>query len=224
MKFEEFKNEIKEKYAEKFSGTCVVKKYVCLGKSIVIDCYLGEAQTGAISDNDMLKVSFNIGLPDKFDYDNDELPEQMTMESWNNHYLINPENQYLTYSSRKVPYRKTTGDAEKLIATAAKFFNKMYNLIREDYDNGNIHKNYIRIVEYNVRETEGDKFNYQLLDRCRCDCEYYLGNGNRHEKHLWAGNVKDHIQKMKELYNLLPVKPEWLSMEKILEYEKLMEN
>lgn len=224
MKFEEFKTEIKGKYAENFNGACVVRKYVCLGKSIVIDCYLGEAQTGTISDNDMLKVTFNISLPNNFDYDTDELPEKLIMESWNNYYLIKPEDDCLAYSTRKIPYRKTTGTAEKLIQAAAKFFNKMYALIREDYNSGNIHDNYIEAVERNVFGTEQDKFNYQLLDRCRCDCEYYLGNGNRDEKHLWAGNVKDHIQKMKELYNILPVKPEWLSMEKIIEYERLMKN
>lgn len=224
MKFEEFKTEIKSKYAENFNGACAVRKYVCLGKSIVIDCYLAGEQEGTISDNDMLKVSLNIGLPDNFNYDADELPEKMIMIAWNNSYLIKPEEKYLAFSRRKIPYRKTTGTADKLIQAAAKFFNRMYTLIREDYNSGNIHDNYIEAVERNVFGTEQDKFNYQLLDRCRCDCEYYLGNGNRHEKYLWAGNVKDHIQKMKELYNLLPVKPEWLSMEEIIEYERLMEN
>lgn len=61
---------------------------------------------------------------------------------------------------------------------------KMYTLICEDYNSGNIHDNYIEAVERNVFGTEQDKFNYQLLDRCRCNCEYYLGNGNRDEKHL----------------------------------------
>lgn len=224
MKFEEFKNRIQEKYTENFSGACVVRKYICLGKSIVIDCYMGEAQTGTISDNDMLKVAFNISLPDNFNYDTEELPEKMVMESWNNYYLIKPEDNYLAYSTRKIPYRKATGTAEKLVEVAAKFFDKMYASIREDYTSGNIHDNYIKVVEQSVCGAVESKFNYQLLDRCRCDCEYYLGAGNRQEKNLWAGNVKDHIQKMKELYNILPIKPEWLSMEKILEYEKLMES
>ena len=30
-------------------------------------------------------------------------------------------------------------------------------------------------------------FRYQLLDRLRSDCEYYLNYGNRHPKTLWAG-------------------------------------
>lgn len=66
------------------------------------------------------------------------------------------------------------------------------------------------------------KFQYQLLDRCRCDCEFYLGYGRCNEEYLWAGTIKEHIEKMKELYCILPVKPEWLTMEKIKEYEKFM--
>jgi hypothetical protein len=68
--------------------------------------------------------------------------------------------------------------------------------------------------------------NYQLLDRLRSDCDYYLGNGNRSEKHLWAGNVDAQIKKMKELWNSFPkdAKPEWLSMNDILTYEKKMKS
>lgn len=65
---------------------------------------------------------------------------------------------------------------------------------------------------------------YRLLSRCLSDCEYFLGNGNFHEKHLWAGKVEDHIAKMRELWDLLPEteKPAWLSMEEISEYERRM--
>ena len=30
---------------------------------------------------------------------------------------------------------------------------------------------------------------YQMLDRMKQDCEYFLGHGNRVTKYLWAGNV-----------------------------------
>ena len=66
---------------------------------------------------------------------------------------------------------------------------------------------------------ENFKFLYQMLDRLRLDCEYFLGNG---EKHLWAGNVQDQIAEMRKIWNLLPEKPVWLTMEKINEYERLM--
>lgn len=70
------------------------------------------------------------------------------------------------------------------------------------------------------------KFNYMMLDRLRSDCEYYLGYGNRQTSRLWAGGEKEQIAKMKELYNGFPddEKPEWLTYEQILEYEKLMIN
>lgn len=65
-------------------------------------------------------------------------------------------------------------------------------------------------------------FEYQLLDRLRSDCEYFLNAGGRHEKHLWAGSVSGQIAKMRELYDLLTVKPDWLSREDINEYEERM--
>lgn len=68
------------------------------------------------------------------------------------------------------------------------------------------------------------KFQYQMLGRLQSDCEYFLNYGNRCAKHLYYGEAKEHIQEMKKLYELLPEKPEWLSFEKILEYEKLMVN
>lgn len=65
-------------------------------------------------------------------------------------------------------------------------------------------------------------FDYQMLGRLQSDCDYYLGHGNRSERNLWAGSVDDQIKEMKRLWNKVPIKPEWLSMEDILEYEKKM--
>lgn len=67
-----------------------------------------------------------------------------------------------------------------------------------------------------------DKFNYQMLDRLKSDCEYFLGFGNRNVKDLWGGSVKDHIAIMKDTYNKLSEKPEWCTIEDILEFERQM--
>lgn len=69
-----------------------------------------------------------------------------------------------------------------------------------------------------------DKFRYMMLDRLRSDCDYYLGYGNRKAMKLWGDNPEDHIKEMKRLYNELPkdAKPEWLTWEQILDYEKQM--
>ena len=64
--------------------------------------------------------------------------------------------------------------------------------------------------------------NYLILDRLRADCEYFLGAGNRAEKHLWAGSVYAQIVKMRELYDALPQKPEWLTKEMIDDYADRM--
>ena len=64
--------------------------------------------------------------------------------------------------------------------------------------------------------------NYRLLDRLRTDCEYFLGVGERNVRHLWAGGVREQIAKMRELYNALPEKPEWLTEEAIDSYAERM--
>lgn len=67
-------------------------------------------------------------------------------------------------------------------------------------------------------------FRYQLLDRMRQDCDYYLGNGNRNPKNLCEGDEKKQIQAMKDIWNSFPngEKPEWLTPADILEYERRM--
>lgn len=77
-----------------------------------------------------------------------------------------------------------------------------------------------------VKPNESEKFNYMMLDRLRSDCDYYLGNGGRNEKHLQQGSVDAQIKEMKRLYNSFPddKKPEWITMKDIEEYEDKMKN
>ena len=81
-----------------------------------------------------------------------------------------------------------------------------------------------RLAEMRYAELyeKAQRFDYMLLDRLRSDCEYYLGNGGRLDKWLWAGSVDAQIEKMKELYNGLYVKPQWLTMERIDDYARRM--
>ncbi len=66
------------------------------------------------------------------------------------------------------------------------------------------------------------KFNYMMLSRLKSDCEYFLGYGGKNESRLWAGNVIDQITEMKNIWESLDEKPEWLSLEQINEYEAKM--
>ncbi len=71
-------------------------------------------------------------------------------------------------------------------------------------------------------ETQPFSAEYRLLDRLCADCEYFLGEGQRAEKHLWAGSAEAQIAKMRELYAQLPGKPDWLSPEAIDAYARRM--
>ncbi len=71
---------------------------------------------------------------------------------------------------------------------------------------------------------DGNEFNYMMLSRLKLDCDYFLGAGQRAEKHLHQLSVDAQIAKMKQIWNALPAdgKPEWLSMQDILDYETEM--
>ena len=66
------------------------------------------------------------------------------------------------------------------------------------------------------------EFEYRRLSVLKSDCEYFLGAGQRHIKHLSEGNIEAQIAKMRELYEAVPEKPEWLSAEDIDRYEAQM--
>jgi hypothetical protein len=89
-----------------------------------------------------------------------------------------------------------------------------------------INRNYLLVdIDKSVLQND-ETFRYQLLGRMQTDCNYFLGNGNRLDKFLWAGSVEEQIAYMKALYNSFPddKKPEWISLEDINNYENEMTN
>jgi len=64
------------------------------------------------------------------------------------------------------------------------------------------------------------KFHYMMLSRLKMDCDFYLGHGNRKN----IAQPAEHIEEMKELWNSFSdtEKPEWLTWEQLLLYEKEM--
>ena len=109
------------------------------------------------------------------------------------------------------PLQISVGNSEPVMLSWAKVQRRIAQLIREDQ--------FLTEQEKDVLEHNPD---YRLLDRLRADCEYFLGAGNRAEKHLWAGSVYAQIVKMRELYDALPQKPEWLTKEAIDDYADRM--
>lgn len=154
MKFAEFTENINQVYSGKFAhSACIVRPYRCLGRYVYIDCMLAEnlnEVSYGIAENDMFKISFCIDLPDNFNFETDELPENLTMEAKSNSYVIKPENEYLYCNYKKIPYRKSKGTAEKLVSVFGKFVDKLHAQLVEDLNNGNIHKNFKTLVETKI--------------------------------------------------------------------------
>jgi hypothetical protein len=71
------------------------------------------------------------------------------------------------------------------------------------------------------------EFHYMMLSRLSGDCKAYLSDGGDwrrgREDRLWS-TKENIIAEMKKLWNELIVKPEWLTMEQILDYENKMLN
>ena len=68
------------------------------------------------------------------------------------------------------------------------------------------------------------QFRYQLLARLELDCLYYLGDGGRNVKHLWAQDVSAHIACMRALLSSFPngEGPSGITMAGIAELERKM--
>ena len=109
------------------------------------------------------------------------------------------------------PLQISVGNSEPVILSWSKVQRRLAQLIHEDH--------FFTEQEKPTLEQNPD---YRLLDRLRADCEYFLGAGNHAEKHLWAGSVWAQIAKMRELYDTLPEKPEWLTKEAIDDYAERM--
>lgn len=138
----------------------------------------------------------------------DEIPIQVYADLKNNRIERYLDDQFLD--------RRQYGDLEALIENELSDldFGDLIDVSDEDLA-------VVPLTEDQVVQQE-HRQDYRLLSRLRSDCEYFLGAGTRAEKHLWAGSVEGQIAKMRELYEVLPQKPEWLSEQDIDRYERRM--
>ena len=118
-------------------------------------------------------------------------------------------------------YKMPNGTFFELYKNDDKLVDQNGNEISEDELN-----NYEKIEENKLQENNTDlEYKYMLLDRLKQDCEYFLGNGNGNVEHsLWAKDIDEQIEKMKEIYNSFSEeeKPDWITLEDINNYEKRM--
>ncbi len=85
-----------------------------------------------------------------------------------------------------------------------------------------MNENVKEALKFVLRSKNYPRYGYMTLSRCHSDCDYYLGNGRIYGSHLYMGNPQDQIEFMKALWQALEEKPEWLTFDQILEYERRM--
>lgn len=130
--------------------------------------------------------------------------------------MINRKGTTVYNKGKKIKTFEEEDDAESFANALSMMENNETNKVVEQKTN----KLFTSINEFKQHLlSEGKEFEYMLLSRLQMDCKYFLGNGNGNERNLWADNVNDHIEKMKELYNSVDPKPEWISMEDIEDFE-----
>lgn len=151
----DFITEVENSYLKYFTNSkIIVKLDTRLYKNIYVKCLLSNninECSSRIIENDMMSISFMIdqeGRELNKDINTESvLPTNLQIKVLDNSYLIKPENQYLCYSRRKLNYRKTKGDAKKIINTLDKYFNKLHEELKKDIENNNIHDNHIDLLK-----------------------------------------------------------------------------
>ena len=150
MKFNEFKEKIENEFDGKFNQSlCACRIFRCLGKSIIIDCKLGKDASewsNGIAMNDLMSVSFIIALPDGWT-EEDELPEIMVMESSEHEIKTKPENDILYCDYKRISYRRTAGNPEKIIKAFGKFVGKLHEAVMTEYQSENLLADDMELVE-----------------------------------------------------------------------------
>lgn len=155
---QDFLENIQKSYGKYFTDSrCVVGLNKSLYRSISVRCLLSNNNSEVASgiwQNDMFSVAFMIDIEGKeFDKDitlDSEIPKNLELKVLDNSYLIKPQDKYLCYSSRKLRYRKTKGDATKILSTLDKYFKKLNEELKKDIDNKEIHDKHIELLKSKI--------------------------------------------------------------------------
>lgn len=156
MLYGEFKNRVEEIYHSKFPESLVVTNLGALGQdTFFITMYLAKDKSefsNGIAMNDIFHISFYIYGANK-DYetrnkltDDTELDENLIMEVHENSITVKPDNDYMAYGFERLPFRKTKGNADKILATLEKYTDVLYNTLERLYNEDKIHSNHKELV------------------------------------------------------------------------------
>ena len=161
MKFGEFKEKVISNYKEVFPySACTVTLGALGGDTIFVNYYLAGNQSefpNNISQNDLFDIQFFIrqGIDRNEDdsrlTDDSELVEPLTMEVNYKSIKTTPEKQYFAYGSVSLPFRKTVGNADKIVLTLKKYAEvtkiTLEDLYKSDKLPANQQKNIVDLVK-----------------------------------------------------------------------------
>ena len=123
----------------------VITKNSFSGDNVLwVQLYLAQNEQEEINGyfcNDMFSILFKITKTAENNY---------IMENKQNRYLVKPTNKYLVYEGKKVAFRKTQGNEDKIITTFKKYVENLHNALVEDLKQGNIHENHITLLEKKI--------------------------------------------------------------------------
>ena len=106
----------------------------------------------------MFSIKFNIDTRDAKSVD-DEFGIR-TIECYSKSFYTAPPNRYLAYGRHDLQFRKTTGDARKIIAALNKFFKRLHSAVVMERDNDKIKNS----VSYHLSMSVGDAVKVLVID------------------------------------------------------------
>lgn len=142
--------ELTEKLSEIYKGIfkdskIKITKNSFSGDNVLwVQLYLAQNEQEEINgyfENDMFEIIFKITKTAENNY---------IMENRQNRYLVKPTNKYLVYEGKKVAFRKTQGDEDKIITTFKKYVGNLHKALLEDLEQGNIHENHITLLKQKI--------------------------------------------------------------------------
>lgn len=116
-----------------------------MNKVLFIQLYLAKDEKEEINgyfDNDMFSITFEITDNGQGNY---------TMEKLSSNYLIKPISKYMAYGRKQLPFRKTQGNEDKIIATFKKYVENLHEALLEDLEQDNIHENHVRLLKEKLK-------------------------------------------------------------------------
>ena len=156
MKIAELNSEIAKAFHKYFPNSMIDVNFNgnSIYRIITFRCFLASSKAETINqiwENDIFHISFKIEgsmereFPKGTTLDSDI--ESFVLSNYYKSYTTSPSNPYCVYGHRSIPFRMVKGDGKKIIVGIDKFFSALRDSLISDFNTGNIHPNYVKIVE-----------------------------------------------------------------------------